>query len=1191
MPAKNETSLNYNQDSLEKNDLHFVTETKFMHQYRAATAAHGGGSIITVKNAAGQIEIFTTATDGTVWNFYPDPAISTGFQAIPTGLSVPVGKDASPPVIAAGLNIMGFLVVFAVNNLDLNYVVGSPQAGTARWSKVQKADLSPPGDAKKISKILCYNIDRALYVGVLFRSFQSSQYFYPFDYAIWGTVATKFIRPNVVFNNTLCTWSNKTVNSVEFTGFDKIYWSYQVQNNKLVHHGALPEWPSFRYPFVLTNQIDSKFQNHYFTIMADGNIYEFSTANKNYGWLCRSSISEKYKDDFFLAVTSICDSKGAIHLFGLSKNNRLWHIAPSSEDTWLEPVPLHDEVVNLSACVNSSDAIELYFIGNQTNTPMTRMVRDDKTGDWWAEQIELPSSKDIEAHVVYATDVTVCNEKGTPQPNTAVTISASNLVKITVNDSIYNVGPTNLSVTVFTNHAGKIAVAQPTNSLGAATLSFSLSSQQPIGVRQFAGIQDRLAMITAEELIAAKDANEKPLLPDKYRNIDSAKALSQSFQACMKLVQSTAIKLDTTGLNSSARRLGIGSHDRDATEQLNRIIVPNQPLCWLIEFNEQTVVYRELTEKTAQDELNLMVSYTSVSSEGLSTSISELGDLVTALSNGIAKVTKALITAVNNKVSVTITFVIDGINYIIESAITFVEEVFDLVEVALANVEVTFEKTFEWLGFVFDWDDILRTHSIIAYTIEEFLTFLPMASSRMKKLMDDGITNLVQQIDPAFNELVEKLGNSNIGNSFRNNRKESPVFSYAISNNQILDAIMSGSTIAQLRIPVANLKEMSGPIDDLLNKIQDLTNSIVDNNEFLHAKEIFQNLGDNLDQILSGITAGLLRIIQGITKFMLQGVQTVVDCLIDSLSMLTEVLLRLLKAACNVPFVSSFYKWLTKEDLSPLSLIALIAAIPTTVLYKSIYKTAPFSDQASVDLFKSSYTRQALLTSFGLEPSLDIVAKQDFSAGFPQQLQKFMDIASATCNLNYGLLSIVPDAAAATNGSGGIATGAIAFSSILGFALELGGQGLSFPWLSSPGLPNCTSSDGVKKWLWLHGCAGIALDAYFIYEDATFPENNNTIFGPVITFIYGMGRTAVYSVAFPKLSYYGKISGGIECSIICLKILRLPILGRPPVLVALGAADFAASLAIGVTSFLDGASILEDVHGKALTLPGAVPWA
>jgi hypothetical protein len=787
----------------------------------------------------------------------------------------------------------------------------------------------------------------------------------------------------------------------------------------------------------------------------------------------------------------------------------------------------------------------------------------------------------VEQFIAYATDVTVCNANGTPQPNTTVEVSASSVVQIAANGSVYSVGP-HAPVHLRTNRAGTIAIAQPTESLGAATLSFSLPLQEPIAVRQFAGVEHDLAVVSRDKLLDARDASGAFLLPDKYRNRDTAQALADNCHACMKLVRSTAVKLNAAELKGGARKLGVGAHSRDATERLNRIVAPSEPVHWLIEFGEGTMTYRELTEEAARNELRNFVG-------GPLALLSELGDLVTAVSNGIAQVTSALITAIDNEVRAAITFVIDGVNYIIRSAITLVEEVFDLVEVVFANVMVGFEKTFEWLGFVFNWDDILRTRSVIAYAIEEFLAFLPAAAAGIKTLVDGGIANLVAQIDPAFDGLVERLGNGNLGDCFRNNQQDDPVFSSGIANNQILDATLSSGSTASIRVPAAIMGAMSGPVDDVLKKIQDFTTSVGNINEFQRAREILQNLGGDLDQILNGIAAAMLRIVQGIIKFMLQGAQAVVDGLLDLLSTLTAALLLLLKAECDVPFVSAFYQWLAKAPLTPLDLVALIAAIPTTALYKAVTKAAPFPDQASVDLFKTSYTRQVLLARSGLGPSRDVVAvARDNPPSFT--FQQFLDLANVTCTGTYGLLMTYPDTAAATDGTDGPASTAVKNASIIGFAAELGAQAFSFPWSSSTGPPDCVSSNGVKKWLWLHSVMGIVLDGLFLYHDGTFPENNNTAFGPVITFIWGLGRAGVYATGFTKLSIYSKISYGVEAAVPCLKIFRLPVLARPPVLAALALIDYVGYVTIATTTFLD--SLPPTTEGSVAVsrvVPGAVP--
>lgn len=72
-----------------------------MQNYRIATAVNGGGEAVTVQNGAGQVEVFTTGSDSTVWNFYPDPTSDTGYSGVSTALqagTVAAGVDFNTPV-------------------------------------------------------------------------------------------------------------------------------------------------------------------------------------------------------------------------------------------------------------------------------------------------------------------------------------------------------------------------------------------------------------------------------------------------------------------------------------------------------------------------------------------------------------------------------------------------------------------------------------------------------------------------------------------------------------------------------------------------------------------------------------------------------------------------------------------------------------------------------------------------------------------------------------------------------------------------------------------------------------------------------------------------------------------------------------------------------------------------------------
>src|SRR4051812_27471726 len=93
---------------------HLAVETKFTQSYRVAAAVHAGGDLAAVANGSGQVEVFTVGTDGTIWNFYPDPTSQPGYSRVATGLK---GE-----VIAVGTDAQGRIVLFAATGTQLAYV-------------------------------------------------------------------------------------------------------------------------------------------------------------------------------------------------------------------------------------------------------------------------------------------------------------------------------------------------------------------------------------------------------------------------------------------------------------------------------------------------------------------------------------------------------------------------------------------------------------------------------------------------------------------------------------------------------------------------------------------------------------------------------------------------------------------------------------------------------------------------------------------------------------------------------------------------------------------------------------------------------------------------------------------------------------------------------------------------------------
>ena len=106
---------------------------------------------------------------------------------------------------------------------------------------------------------------------------------------------------------------------------------------------------------------------------------------------------------------------------------------------------------------------------------------------------------------------------------------------------------------------------------------------------------------------------------------------------------------------------------------------------------------------------------------------------------------------------------------------------------------------------------------------------------------------------------------------------------------------------------------------------------------------------------------------QGVIQAILSGVQAVVDAILEIVPTLVSAMQAMLNAEWNIPFVSQLYSYVTNGGtLTTINLFALIAAIPTTVLYKCAKGQAPFASQADVNNFTNLFDSQSMLQASGV---------------------------------------------------------------------------------------------------------------------------------------------------------------------------------------------------------------------------------
>ena len=1139
-----------------------TVETKLMHQYRLASPVHPERQGAAVCNKAGQVELFTAGSDGTVWNFYPDPTSDTGYRQVPTGLT---GR-----VVAAGADKDGNIVVFTGSKGAVDYVSKKP--GDTIWSNVNSATLPvqrrefPP--VYKVLEIHVRTFDGDLYVAVIGSQTSGSQ---PTYVALSNWTATPGFfqgrgagpQPTAYLQLRSSFWNRVPMRDADgltigFTQFERrmgnnVPASLSTQNSDFSRILEIISDDSGKCPNVigmtadtesLTESGDMGFHRPpmfmlFQTQPAKARVATFDPLT--YDWIYRGTEKRTYSIRWItdeLNLTKLYavhghsyvvhghleHSKDATHLLCISDDKNLYHLVPDADSpTGYSSLglPIQKGVEWIAVARNNAGNIEIYCAQGGANAPLLHMTLDQDTGDWEVEPFEVQSSgaDTLEEFISYSSDIAFRDAAGMPLANAAVTVNASDRAMITVNNATFAVdAATSHSVT--TDATGKLTITQETGGLSVPDLWLFTDKLIPrdhvFVLKQYANgrddpglpanmrsVETRLRDVTSDDLEKAKDAKGNFLMKDSVRNSkdhESTKAVAKAFKDCMQLPNREPPS-SPAALHPLISRKGCwtGLHVEPLAIAAERSRVhphPDLP-SWSLTFGEDGVRHQRLTSQEAQRMMAEVRANAQPAADADGNSWwSSIGDFLEALVGKFVDAALNFAKLIVDGTKAVFKFVMNSVEYVFDAVVNVVQDAFDMLELILAAVYDTvvdfFERTFEWIGFLFDWPDILRTSDALYYTIDEMFTVFKKAAPAVKMRADARFATAHADIKAKFDDLIGRTSNTTTLKSTENeNDRHDPSLAYSLGNNVVGNAYINNCQSAQAPPSMRATVDTDG-LEALLGQFAASTEQ----------KPAFKNFeaAATPDKFFGEALKTLYQLLEELILAVVDGTQAIVDKLLDTVTKVIETLQQSLKAELYIPLVSELFKAKIGRPLNGLNLIALVAAIPTTILYKAIYNVAPYPDQASVDAFKHDFTADWMLQASGLGPKLTDRVLGEVSLHDKRKLQLSCGVMTAV----FGSLTSTLDLIAGADNLYGTTTSEspwYTFFSSLAFALELGVWGCSCPYIYQ------TSPHPWASGVWVYNLGGIGLDAYFLVTNGAFPENvtkDGTILGITAAFIYGL---------------------------------------------------------------------------------------
>ena len=272
-------------------------------------------------------------------------------------------------------------------------------------------------------------------------------------------------------------------------------------------------------------------------------------------------------------------------------------------------------------------------------------------------------------------------------------------------------------------------------------------------------------------------------------------------------------------------------------------------------------------------------------------------------------------------------------------------------------------------GFLFDWDDIKRTHSVMKNVFKTYATNAI-----------DSLDTIEDSINNAFIGLEDKInGWAGVTDSSETVGTRQQAISKVSGNNspQANWALFhSQSNVSSAESSYTSSNTVPTTFDQLF---QDLESLVTNEADYIQttATQIKQQIVD----LFSSLTPSELfqKVIAIITDLLLKTTRNIIVKAIDILKIIATNLLDLLDAPINIPIISPIYKQISGDDLSFLDLITLVGAIPATIMYKLMSGKSPYPDNAQTTALINAPDFSTLQKIMAGEATVT-TPKQNFSA-------------------------------------------------------------------------------------------------------------------------------------------------------------------------------------------------------------------
>jgi hypothetical protein len=647
------------------------------------------------------------------------------------------------------------------------------------------------------------------------------------------------------------------------------------------------------------------------------------------------------------------------------------HCPAGSESTptaWSAPIPICSGAEAFAFYLNNQAYNNVLFV-HLSGENLVQLTQDPSNGSWNQRSILLPSTdnSDMVQYNSFTSHIQVTDDNGVNLPNSGVSLTSTTPVSVYI-DSDYHLLTPSFAVGIETDVTGAVTIIQETAALTNTCYNVTLTESPDITIqvdpltnswKTLSNVQngDDLGAVQIQH----EDGSTEPLVPDGVSSTDKN-------TAAQCIVQFLKVK-DT--LPSDGSTVSPPSN-------------PSQPVpVWGATCGSDGFKYHEgasagmLLRSGASPESPLDFG------DWLEATA---GDVFNWLKEAWDKV-KQFVVAVADDIY---HFLVQIGDQIYHAVLDCYNAISGAIEFILNKIEVAFEKLVAWLGFIFNWSDIKRTHLVMKNIVKQYANQVVNSIDTLEGDINNAFTNLKQAVNEWGGVTDPGMSNGSLEqNSSQVPGNNTPQSNWAIHHTKNGQGVATSTYNEPTNDPsglAGILEDLKSFFDNEWDDVQDMLNQIQ-----VNCAANFSNLTPV--QVIQQVMAIL-------ADFVLKSAQNIITTVIDVAKLLIDTVLGYLDAPLNIPIISPLYKKFVGDDLSFLDLVCLIGAIPTTIIYKLITNNAPFPDNSQTQALIDAVDMTTIVNIITSDTSSQQVTASPSPCRFQATGASLSDIVSTTLNIS-----------------------------------------------------------------------------------------------------------------------------------------------------------------------------------------------